>query len=108
MERPGLVVRRALGHRLLVVAASATALFAVTVLAALGGYAASVTSAGLRDTLAGASFNGAGTRVGVGVTARDPPAEDRKVRAAIARTYGHIPVATSLSARGDSYVVPGQ
>lgn len=108
MERPGLVVRRALGHRLLVVAASATALFAVTVLAALGGYAASVTGQGLRDTLAGASFNGAGTRVGIGVTARDLPAEDRKVRAAVTRVYGHIPVETSLSARGDSYVVPGQ
>jgi predicted lysophospholipase L1 biosynthesis ABC-type transport system permease subunit len=103
-----LVVRRALGHRLLVVAASATALFAVTVLAALAGYAASVTGEGLRATLAGASFNGAGTRISTAVAARDIPAEQRKVAAAVTKVYGHIPVATSLSARGDSYVVPGQ
>ncbi|MGH3375230.1 MAG: hypothetical protein ACRDP6_10860, partial [Actinoallomurus sp.] len=108
MERRGLVVRRALGHRLLVVAAAATALFAVTVLAALGGYAASVTGEGLRTTLAGATFNGAGTRVSTAVPARSIPAEQRKVSAALAKVYGHIPVAISLSARGDSYVLPGQ
>ncbi|HEY0541496.1 MAG TPA: ABC transporter permease [Actinoallomurus sp.] len=108
MHRPGLVVRRALGHRLLVVAASATALFAVTVLAALGGYAAQVTGEGLRTTLAGATFNGAGTRISTAVTARDIPAEQRHVSAAITGAYGRIPVAISLSARGDSYVVPGQ
>ena len=33
----GLVIRRVLSHCLLIVAAAATALFAVTVLAALGG-----------------------------------------------------------------------
>ena len=109
MERPGLVVRRALGHRLLVVAASATALFAVTVLAALGGYAASVTGEGLRTTLAGATFDGAGTRISTAVTgARHPRRAAEGRSAAIAKVYGHIPVAISLSARGDSYVVPGQ
>jgi hypothetical protein len=102
------VVRRALGHRLLVVAASATALFAVTVLAALGGYAASVTADGLRTTLAGVTFNGAGTTLSTAVPAQTIPAEQRKVSAAIAKVYGHVPVAISLSARGDSYVVPGQ
>ena len=108
MERPGLVIRRALGHRLLVVAASATALFAVTVLAALAGYAASVTGEGLRATLSGASFDGAGTRVSTAVAARDIPAEQRRVSAAVATVYGRLPVTISLSARGDSYVVPGQ
>ena len=108
MERRGLVVRRALGHRLLVVAAAATALFAVTVLVALGGYAASVTGEGLRTTLAGATFNGAGTRISTAVPARSIPAEQRKVTAALAKVYGHVPVAISLSARGDSYVLPGQ
>ncbi|GLY91871.1 hypothetical protein Airi02_097990 [Actinoallomurus iriomotensis] len=108
MHRLGLVVRRALGHRLLVVAASATALFAVTVLAALGGYTASVTGEGLRATLAGATWNGAGTRITTSVAARDIPAEQRKVTAAVAKVYGRVPVAMSLSARGDSYAVPGQ
>lgn len=108
MERPGLVVRRALGHRLLVVSASATALFAVTVLAALAGYAASVTDAGLRATLAGASFDGAGTRIQTVVAARDIPAAQRKVTAALARVYGRVPVTTSLSAHGDSYAAPGE
>ncbi|GAA4493936.1 ABC transporter permease [Actinoallomurus oryzae] len=108
MHRRGLVVRRALGHRLLVVAASATALFAVTVLAALGGYTASVTGEGLRATLAGATWDEAGTRITTSVAARDIPAEQRKVTAAVAKVYGRVPVAISLSARGDSYAVPGQ
>ncbi|MDN3352075.1 FtsX-like permease family protein [Actinomadura sp. DC4] len=108
MKRPGLVVRRALGHRLLAVAASATALFAVTVLAALAGYAASVTGEGLRTTLAGTTFGGAGTQISTAVAARDIPAADRQVSAAIAKVYGRVPAAISLSARGDSYIVPGQ
>lgn len=108
MERQGLVVRRMLGHRLLIVSASATALFAVTMLAALAGYAASATGAGLRDTLAGASFGGAGTRIETVVAARGVPAAQRKVTAALARVYGRVPVAMSLSARGDSYAAPGE
>lgn len=108
MKRRGLVVRRALSHRLLVLSAAATALFAVTVLAALGGYATSVTAAGLRTTLAGATFGGAGTRITTAVPARDIPAQQRTVDAAIAKVYRDVPVTVSLSARGDSYVVPGQ
>jgi putative Ca2+/H+ antiporter (TMEM165/GDT1 family) len=108
VKRRGLVIRRALGHRLLVLSAAATALFAVTVLAALGGYAASVTGAGLRATLAGATFGGAGTRITTAASARDVPVQQRTVDAAITKVYRNIPVTVSLSARGDSYVVPGQ
>jgi hypothetical protein len=108
VQRSRLVVRRALSQRLLIVAASATALFAVTVLAALAGYATSVTSEGLRLTLAGASFQSAGTRITTTVAARNLPEEQRKVAAAVGKVYGRIPVAMSLSARGDSYVAPGQ
>ena len=108
MRPIGLVVRRALSHRLLIVAAAATALFAVTVLAALGGYAASVTGQGLRATLAESTFDTAGTRVTKTVSAKEIPAVQRKVDAEVKRVYGRVPVTSSLSARSDSYAVPGQ
>ncbi|GAA4609322.1 ABC transporter permease [Actinoallomurus liliacearum] len=108
MRGAGFVVRRALGHRLLVLAASATVLFAVTILTSLGGYAATVTGDGLRATLAGASFDDAGSRITTSVAAHDIPAAQRTVTAAVRRTYGHVPAAISLSARGDSYALPGQ
>ncbi len=108
MRPTGLVVHRALSHRLLIVAASATALFAVTVLAALGGYAASVTGQGLRATLAEATFDTAGTRVTAPVATGEIPAVQRKVDAAVAKVYGRVPVTSTLSARSDSYAAPGQ
>lgn len=108
MRRAGFVVRRARGHRLLVLAASATVLFAVTILTALGGYAATVTGDGLRATLATATFDGAGTRITASVAAHDLPAARRTVTAAVRRVYGHVPAAVAVSARGDSYAVPGQ
>ncbi|MCO5993181.1 FtsX-like permease family protein [Actinoallomurus rhizosphaericola] len=108
MRRAEFTVRRALGHRLLVLAASATVLFAVTILTALGGYAATVTGDGLRATLATATFDDAGTRITTSVAAHDIPAARRTVTAAVHRVYGHVPAAVAVSARGDSYAVPGQ
>ena len=108
MKRSLLVARRARAHRLLIGAAAVTALFTVTVLAALGGYAASVTSEGVRTTLAQATFDTAGTQITSVVSGSGLPDAQRKVAAAVAKVYGRVPVTTSLSARGDSYAVPGQ
>lgn len=108
MKRSLLVVRRARAHRLLIGAASATALFTVTVLAALGGYAASVTSEGVRATLSQATFGTAGTQIVTVVSGAELPGAQRKVDTALAKIYGRVPVKDSLSARSDSYAMPGQ
>ncbi|MFE9106860.1 FtsX-like permease family protein [Actinomadura geliboluensis] len=105
----GLVLSRMAGDRTLVLAACATALFATTVLAALTGYVRSVTGEGLRRTLAAATFESAGTTIGVHVPAGGLPGVRDQVGRALAEVYGDdVPRKVSMSARSDTYTLPGQ
>jgi FtsX-like permease family len=108
MRGAKLVLRRALDQRFLILAALLTAVFATTVLAALGGYASTVTGDGLRKTLTGASFAQVGARVTTTASGTGLAQAEQQVQKAIAKTYRGVPTTTSLSATGDSYVVPGQ
>jgi hypothetical protein len=103
-----MVLRRALSEKMLILSACATALFATTVLAALSTYTASVTREGLRRTLATATFESAGTRVTAQVGGGGYAGVDRSLQTALHRAYGDIPLTTTVSARGDSYALPGQ
>ena len=67
-----------------------------------------MTGQGLRATLAEATFETAGTRISTPVAAHDIPTVQRRVDAALTKVCGHVPVTTTMSARGDSYAVPGQ
>ena len=106
MNGASFVVRRAFSQRMLVLAASATALFATTVLAALTGYVTSVTGEGLHRTLAGATFATSGIRVES--TTNDLATADRQVRSAVGHALGGTPTNVSLSARSGTYALPGQ
>ncbi|NEA25710.1 hypothetical protein, partial [Actinomadura bangladeshensis] len=108
MGRRGLVLSRMAGDRTLVLAACATALFATTVLAALIGYTASVTGEGLRRTLAAATFETAGTAIGVHVPANGLPGVRDQVGRGLKDVYGDVPLTISMSARSDTYTLPGQ
>ncbi|CND81483.1 FtsX-like permease family [Mycobacterium tuberculosis] len=96
------------GDRTLVLAACATALFATTVLAALIGYTASVTGEGLRRTLAAATFESAGTTIGVHVPANGLADVRDQVGRGLADVYRGVPLTISMSARSDTYTLPGQ
>ncbi|WP_207401036.1 hypothetical protein, partial [Actinomadura roseirufa] len=104
----GLVVRRMAGDRTLVLAACATALFATTVLAALVGYAGSVTREGLRRTLAEATFETAGTRIAAHVPGGGLDTAQRQVGTALRQIYRDLPLTTSVAVRSDSFTLPGQ
>ncbi|MBC6461940.1 FtsX-like permease family protein [Actinomadura sp. HBU206391] len=104
----GLVLRRAFSERTLILAATVTALFATTVLAALTTFTGSVTREGLRRTLAAATFESAGTRITAQVSAGGYENVERSLQAALHRAYADIPLTTTVSARGDSYALPGQ
>ncbi|GAA1784470.1 ABC transporter permease [Actinomadura chokoriensis] len=108
MGRRGLVLSRMAGDRTLVLAACATALFATTVLAALIGYTASVTGEGLRRTLGAATFETAGTAIGVHVPANGLPGVRDQVGRGLKDVYGDVPLTISMSARSDTYTLPGQ
>ncbi|TDD80704.1 ABC transporter permease [Actinomadura rubrisoli] len=108
MWHPGLVVRRMAGDRTLVLAACATALFATTVLAALTGYAGSVTREGLRRTLAEATFDTAGTRIAAHVPAGGLDGARQRVDGALRQIYRDVPLTVSVGVRSDSYTLPGQ
>lgn len=108
MRGAKLVLRRALDQRFLILAAILTAVFATTVLAALGGYASTVTGDGLRRTLTGASFTQVGARITNTASGTGLAQDEQQVQSAIAQTYRAIPTTTSMSATGDSFVVPGQ
>ncbi|RKS72201.1 FtsX-like permease family protein [Actinomadura pelletieri DSM 43383] len=103
-----MVLSRMAGDRSLVLAACATALFATTVLAALVGYTGSVTRDGLRRTLADATFETAGTTVGTHVPARRLDQVRAQVERTLQRIHGDVPLSVSMSARSDTYTLPGQ
>lgn len=100
------MVKRLVSERTLLVASCATVLFATTMLAALAAYGTSVTGEGLRRTLAHPTF----AQVGMRVTgeASDLRRADSELRASLRQAFGAVPLEVSGSARGDSYVVPGQ
>ncbi|MGI5204332.1 FtsX-like permease family protein [Spirillospora sp. CA-108201] len=108
MGRRGLVLSRISGDRTLVLAACATALFATTVLAALVGYTGSVTREGLRRTLADATFESVGTRLGTHVPANGLTEVQGQVDRTLKQIYRDVPLAVSMSVRSDSYTLPGQ
>ncbi|MBO2447237.1 FtsX-like permease family protein [Actinomadura barringtoniae] len=103
-----MVVRRLAADRALVLAACATALFATTVLAALAGYAGSVTREGLRRTLADATFESAGAAVSAPVPPGGAAATERKVEGALRDVYRGVPITVSVAVRSDSFTMPGQ
>ncbi|MBD2900085.1 hypothetical protein amrb99_90830 [Actinomadura sp. RB99] len=108
MGQRGLVVRRMAADRTLVLAACATALFATTVLAALVGYAGSVTREGLRRTLADATFATVGTTLGTNVPAGGLTTAQHQVDGALKQIYRDVPLTVSMGVRSDSYTLPGQ
>src|SRR5690242_3847634 len=108
MGQRGLVVRRMAADRTLVLAACATALFATTVLAALVGYAGSVTREGLRRTLADATFATVGTTLGTNVPAGGLTTAQHQVDGALEQIYRDVPLTVSMGVRSDSYTLPGQ
>ncbi|MFI0410001.1 FtsX-like permease family protein [Actinomadura sp. 3N508] len=103
-----MVLRRMAGDRTLILAACATALFATTVLAALVGYTGSVTREGLRQTLAGATFESVGTTIGTNVPANGLGKVRGQVGQALTQMYGDVPLTISVGVRSDSYTLPGQ
>ncbi|WP_026403592.1 ABC transporter permease [Actinomadura rifamycini] len=108
MWHPGLVARRMAGDRALVLAACATALFATTVLAALVGYGGSVTRQGLQRTLGDATFATAGTTITGHVPGGGLTEARGRIEGEIRRIYPDAPPAVALSARSDSYALPGR
>ncbi|TDB82880.1 ABC transporter permease [Actinomadura sp. KC216] len=103
-----MVLRRMAGDRTLILAACSTALFATTVLAALVGYTGSVTREGLRQTLAGATFESVGTTIGTNVPANGLDKVRGQVGQALTQMYGDVPLTISVGVRSDSYTLPGQ
>ncbi|RFU38748.1 hypothetical protein DZF91_26055, partial [Actinomadura logoneensis] len=94
------------GDRTLVLAACATALFATTVLAALVGYAGSVTRDGLHRTLAQKAQIGA--TIVVTVLPGQSAETNKQLEQALRRGYGDIPYRMESAAKSDSYTLPGQ
>ncbi|MEW9550345.1 ABC transporter permease [Nonomuraea sp. NPDC050783] len=105
--RGPLVVKRALGEPLLLLAAFGSILLATTTLVALTMYASSATEAGVRKALETASHRRTATTVTAQVTAGTFAAYDRLVRDELAGVYT-APPALTTSFRSDSYVMPGQ
>ncbi|GAA1581552.1 ABC transporter permease [Actinomadura kijaniata] len=108
MWHPGLVARRMTGAPAVVVAASATVLFAITVLAAMAGYTGSVTREGVRRTLGAAPFEAAGTRIAARVPAGQYDAARERLVGGLRQIYGDLPLNLESSAYSDSYTLPGQ
>ncbi|TDB88985.1 FtsX-like permease family protein [Actinomadura sp. 7K534] len=107
-RRRGFVIGRMAGDRTLMLAACATALFTTAVLAALAGYTGPVTREGMRRTLADATFETAGTTIGAHVRPGGLAEVRDRVGRALGEIYGDVPLAVSMSVRGDSYTLPGQ
>ncbi|TDD11739.1 ABC transporter permease [Nonomuraea deserti] len=105
--RGPLVVKRALGEPLLLLAAFGSILLTTTTLVALTMYASSVAGAGVRRAVETASYRQTTTTISAQVNARTFPRYDRTVRDELAAAYG-APPAVTTSLRSDSYVMPGQ
>jgi hypothetical protein len=100
--------RRAYSEKALFLAAGLTALLATTIIVALGAYAASVTNTGARRTLAAAPAEQVVTRIAAPVTAGSYAKADQTIRTGLAGVYPGVSMTTEVSARGDSYTLPGQ
>jgi hypothetical protein len=105
---PRLAVRRALSEKALFAAACLTTLLATTVLVALAGYTLAVADGGARRTLERAPA----AQVETWITARATGVTYAKtaavVRAGLGGAYAGVPFTSAVSARGDSYTLPGQ
>ncbi|MEO3889483.1 ABC transporter permease [Nonomuraea sp. B5E05] len=109
--RGPLVVKRALGEPLLLLAALGSILLTTTTLVALTMYASSIVGAGVRRATETASYRQTTTTITAQVNARTFPRYDRTVRDELAAAYGALPAALpaiTTSLRSDSYVMPGQ
>ncbi|MEO3868340.1 ABC transporter permease [Nonomuraea sp. B12E4] len=105
--RGPLIVKRAFGEPLLLLAAFGSILLATTTLVALTMYASSIADAGVRRTMETASYQQTAATISAPVTADTFPGFDRSVRAELARAYTRPPAITT-SFRSDSYTMPGQ
>ncbi|MGP3929369.1 FtsX-like permease family protein [Nonomuraea sp. KM88] len=109
--RGPLVVKRALGEPLLLLAALCSILLTTTTLVALTMYASSIAGAGVRRAMETASYRQTTTTITAQVNARTFPEYDRMVRDELAAAHGAPPAAppaVTTSLRSDSYVMPGQ
>ncbi len=106
--RTPLVLRRAIAAPLLLLAAFGSILLATTTLVALTGYAASVADVGVRRVVAAASQHDTAARVTAPVSPSGLEATDRSIRERLVRAYGGVPAAVAVSARSDSYALPGR
>ncbi|NBE95916.1 ABC transporter permease [Nonomuraea sp. KC401] len=105
--RGPLVVKRALGEPLLLLAAFCSILLTTTALVALTMYASAIAGAGVRRAMETASYGQTTTTISAQVDAETFPRYDRMVRGELAAAYG-APPAVTTSLRSDSYVMPGQ
>ncbi|MEU8266493.1 ABC transporter permease [Sphaerisporangium sp. NPDC049002] len=111
--RTPLVLRRAFSEPLLLFAAFGSILLATTALVALTMYASTIADIGVRRALATASIRTTATTISAPVQQGTFDSTDRAVRARVAALGtgdGHAPVPldVTLSARSDSYALPGQ
>ena len=97
-----------MSEKALFAAACLTTLLATTVLVALGGYTLAVTDSGARRTLARAPAGQLETRIIARATGATYAKTERAVRTGLAGAYSGVPFTAAVSARGDSYTLPGQ
>ncbi|WP_248961013.1 ABC transporter permease [Sphaerisporangium perillae] len=110
--RTPLVLRRAFSEPLLLFAAFGSILLATTTLVALTMYASSIAEVGVRRAMETASAGTTAIKISAPVQQATFPEIDRTVRARITERVrdgrADVPVHVTLSARSDSYAVPGQ
>ena len=101
-------LRRSLAAPLLLLTASGSILLATTTLVALVMFASSATDAGVRRTVETAPLSMVSTTVTAPVNRDSFSQVDADVRARLAEAYSGLPLSIVLSARSDSYALPGQ
>ncbi|MDH2425107.1 ABC transporter permease [Sphaerisporangium sp. TRM90804] len=107
--RTPLVLRRAFSEPLLLFAAFGSILLATTTLVALTMYASTVADVGVRRAMATASATTTATKISAPIRQGDFADVDRAVRGRLdALGRGTVPHDIALSARSDSYAMPGQ
>ncbi|MFI6294349.1 FtsX-like permease family protein [Nonomuraea sp. NPDC050790] len=102
------VIRRALSEPLLLLAAFFSILLATATLVALTTYAATITEAGVRRTMATAAIPDKATILSAAVTKDGFAPTDAMMREQVKRAYQGLPVAVTATARSATYVAPGQ
>ncbi|MEU8193481.1 ABC transporter permease [Microbispora amethystogenes] len=110
--RAPLVVRRALSEPSLLLAAFGSILLATTTLVALATYTSSVAEVGVRRAMENAPVGAVATTITAPVRQSTFTGVERAVRARLAALAGSgegsVPYDVRLSARSDSYALPGQ